>query len=171
MKIDVMESAASSSSTASPVVDPAVPATGRQLANERDLQVAFDFLDPEGRGLITVKTLRQTLLPFYESITAKECKRLMNGKPTMTVDELRNLLTGDVIGSFDPTREAFKEVYDPDGLGFIEVNKMRKIFTEICGVSISSEDIEVLIRTADHDGDGRIGIDDFRQLLSYTEGQ
>jgi Ca2+-binding EF-hand superfamily protein len=144
----------------------AAPAAGRQLASERDLQIGFDFLDPERKGMITPRMLKAGLAPFYDSLTLKECKKLLNGQDSMTVSELRELLTGEVIGSFDPTREAFREVYDLEGHGFIPVNRMRKIFTQICGVGIGSEDIEVLVRAADADKDGRIGVEDFRSLLS-----
>ena len=70
------------------------------------------------------------------------------------------------LGNFDPTEEAFK-AYDPAGTGFVDTATMRSIFETLGYGEMSEDDIAVLVETADVDRDGKISLEDFRQMLAF----
>ena len=45
---------------------------------------------------------------------------------------------------------------------------LRRIFQDLGYGDISPEDLEVLVETADADGDGKISLEDFRSMLSQA---
>lgn len=55
-------------------------------------------------------------------------------------------------------------MYDPEGKGFVDPEFLRNVFENIGFGRISDEDLSVLIEAADHDGDGQINVEDFRQI-------
>lgn len=61
-------------------------------------------------------------------------------------------------------RDAFA-VYDPRGTGFADPAALRRIFEDLGYGKLSDEDVEVIVRCADEDNDGRISLEDFRKLM------
>ena len=76
---------------------------------------------------------------------------------------MKNLLLNNDLGNYDPTKEAFK-AYDPAGTGFVDTDTMRSIF-ETLGYGEMSDD-DLAAQTADVDRDGKISLQDFRQMLA-----
>ncbi len=57
------------------------------------------------------------------------------------------------------------QLYDPQETGYMSVDSLQ-FFIENLGLDeLSSEDMEALIQAADVDQDGRIGLDDFRNMI------
>ncbi len=96
----------------------------------------------------------------------KDYKFLMNGESELTYEDLYNLVKDNEISNFDPVAEAFK-VYDPTGAGYTDTNILKSIYTKLGFGDLSEEDIRILVETADLDGDGVIGLEDFRQMSKY----
>ena len=102
----------------------------------------------------------------------------------------------NTVAGFDPVAEAFK-VYDPDGSGYADVSVMKSVFENLGFNELSDEDLDILVRvhpcpllvllrkfshccnhhapvytkieTADKDKDGRISLEDFRNLISVSK--
>jgi len=100
-------------------------------------------------------------------MTNKEYRFLIS-EPNFTVDTLWNLLENNSITNFDPVKEAFR-VYDPNGTGYVDVDTLNQIMSRMGYGDMTKEDMEVLIKTADVDGDGRISLEDFRSMLSVNK--
>ena len=131
---------------------------------ESEIQAAFDILDADKNGFITLSNLRKRLGVFFPDMTPKEYRFLMNNQKEMTFDDLHDLLASNTIENFDPVTEAFK-LYDPENTGFIKPSKLKEIF-EVYGLGdVPDDDVEILGRAADVDGDGKIGLSDFRAML------
>ena len=62
-------------------------------------------------------------------------------------------------------RPPARQVYDPQGTGFVDHETLRSIFENLGYGEITDEDLAVLVETADADGDGKISLDDFRGML------
>jgi len=62
-----------------------------------------------------------------------------------------------------------KQVYDPHDTGFVDLEVLRSIFSNLGFGEVTSEDVNVLIETADVDGDGKISLSDFRKMVSHTK--
>lgn len=139
-------------------------AKGGVLVTHDDIAAAFQMLDSEGTGQITLASLKRRLGSFFPNMTAKEYRFLMNNKKEMTMDDLKDLLIDNEVTHFDPIYDAFR-VFDPKDTGFIDEDKLRQAFIAFGLGELSDEELEILKRTADIDGDGMINVEDFRGLL------
>jgi Ca2+-binding EF-hand superfamily protein len=91
---------------------------------------AFEFLDTEGKGYVTVQDLRDKLGIFYRNLTTKDYKLLMNHKSELTEQDLYNLLVNNELSDFDPVHEAFK-IYAPSDNDIIERDTLKEILTAL----------------------------------------
>lgn len=131
---------------------------------------------------VTKRDLREYLSAFpvkgqgdkpagENKVKKSEVNFLMNGKQEMTAQELHELLANTMIEEFDPVEEAFK-LLDVDEKGFLNVATFRSIFQKLGLGDIDESEEKIFIEVADKDGDGAIGIDDFRRILDYNnEGE
>eukprot|EP00760_Papus_ankaliazontas_P028544 PhM_4_TR3766/c0_g1_i1/m.59374/K02183/CALM; calmodulin len=132
-----------------------------------EVQQAFDFFDVNNTGVLRPKDLKMRLQAFYPHMTNKEYRFLIS-EPNFTVDTLWNLLESNNVTNFDPVKEAFK-VYDPNGTGYVDVDALKTIMSRMNYGEMSKEDMDVLIKTADVDGDGKISLEDFRAMLNFNK--
>ena len=95
----------------------------------------------------------------------REYKFLMNNQSELSLDDLRSLLENNEIKNFDPVAEAFK-VYDPQETGFVDTSVLKGIFEKLGFGTITKEDIQILVDTADIDKDGKISLEDFRNMIN-----
>eukprot|EP00762_Andalucia_godoyi_P007538 ANDGO_00758.mRNA.1 Calmodulin len=132
-----------------------------------EVKAAFDFLDASGKGVLKAKDLKLKLSAFYPNLTNKDYKFLIP-EPDFTVDKLYALLENNDLGTFDPIKDAFR-VYDPSDSGYLDENALRSVLERLGYGEITSEDMAVLIRTADVDGDGKVSLEDFRNMLKVNQ--
>jgi calmodulin len=83
-------------------------AKGGVLVTPEEMKLAFDFLDTDKSGKISLANLKKRLSVFFPNMTAKEYRFLMNNKREMTLQDLQELLTDNEVTGFDPVAEAFK---------------------------------------------------------------
>ena len=115
-------------------------------------------------GHITISNLKKKFGVFFPDMTSKEYRFLMNNNREMTADDLYDLVKDNSIEDFDPVAEAFK-LYDQNDEGTIDPERLREIFKIYGMTDIADEDISLLVKTADIDGDGKISLEDFRIML------
>jgi Ca2+-binding EF-hand superfamily protein len=60
-------------------------------------------------------------------------------------------------------------VYDPHETGFVDIDVLKSIFSNLGFGEITQEDMNVLVETADVDGDGKISLADFRGMVKYNK--
>lgn len=139
------------------------------VIDDDELDAAFAFFDVDGKGKLTPQDLKVRLSAFYKNLPAKEYKTLIS-EPNFTKDTLKKLLENNELGNYDPVKEAFK-VYDPEGTGFVNLEVLKGIFENLGHGEITSEDLDVLVETADVDGDGKISLEDFRNMLGHNKAK
>ena len=140
---------------------------GVRISRE-EVEQAFAFFDVSNTGILKPRDLKARLSAFYPHMTNKEYRFLIS-EPSFTVETLWNLLENNTITNFDPVREAFR-VYDPTGTGFVDVEVLNQIMSRMGYGDMTRDDMEVLIKTADVDGDGKISLEDFRSMLNFNKG-
>uniref|UniRef100_A0A7S2C3J7 Calmodulin n=1 Tax=Florenciella parvula TaxID=236787 RepID=A0A7S2C3J7_9STRA len=143
---------------------------GGVLVTDDELAAAFEFFDMDGSGKITMTNLRKRLGVFYKNMPAKDYRFLMNNKPELTLQDLRELLLDNEVTNFDPVAEAFK-VYDPEGTGFVDHKVLRDMFQNLGFGEVTDEDLQILVETGDVDQDGKISLSDFRNMLDFNRAQ
>ena len=132
-----------------------------------EVEQAFAFFDASGTGTLRARDLKTRLSAFYPHMTNKEYRFLIS-EPNFTVDTLWSLLENNTISNFDPVKEAFR-VYDPNNTGYVDPESLKQIMGRMGYGNMTADDMEVLIKTADADGDGRISLEDFRQMLNFNK--
>eukprot|EP01065_Artemidia_motanka_P011723 TRINITY_DN16380_c0_g1_i2.p3 TRINITY_DN16380_c0_g1~~TRINITY_DN16380_c0_g1_i2.p3 ORF type:complete len:267 (+),score=110.36 TRINITY_DN16380_c0_g1_i2:123-803(+) len=144
------------------------PICGGEKLNitREDVEQAFKFFDTDDRGTLRMKDLKAKLDVFFPGFTSKEYKLLIS-EANFTVDTLWGLIS-DNIGnvSTDPCIDAFK-VYDPKGTGFVDPEVLRNVMQQMGYGPMTEDEAVALIKTADWDGDGKIGLSDFRRMLGF----
>jgi calmodulin len=147
------------------------PSTNKTVGipvNPSELHQAFQFFDVDHKGFLTISDLKKRLGVFYQNLSLREYKFLMNNKSELTEQELFQLLQQNELSNYDPVAEAFK-IYDPEDTGFLDITVFREILGNLGFNDINEQDIQTLIDTADVDGDGRVSLSDFRKMLpSHT---
>ena len=134
----------------------------------QELADAFSMLDVENSGVITVSNLKKRLGVFFPDLSAKEYRFMMNNKKELSLDDLHELLDRNDIANFDPVEEAFK-LYDADNLGYIDKARLRDVFVSYGFDDMTTADLDILVKAADVDGDGKITLDDFRKMLGGVD--
>eukprot|EP01083_Nonionella_stella_P020420 56624_1 len=92
----------------------------------------------------------------------------MNNREKIKLEDLNSWLIDNELTNYDPVAEAFK-IYDPDESGFINTEVLRSIFSQLGFGRITNEDLAILVETADCDGDGKVSLEDFRNMLDQSE--
>jgi len=91
-------------------------------------------------------------------------KKLMSagGMPEARLQSI--MANNAVYNDFDPVVEAFKN-FSKDG-AYLNPNAFRKIFSQVTDVGkVSNEDMDMLIKMMDMDGDGQVSLEDFRSFI------
>lgn len=137
--------------------------SGGVFVDPEEVRAAFRFLDVEDKGSVSLKDLRSRLAPFYRDMPLKELRFLMGGQDEVTEADVLSLLEdNDLV--FDPVAEAFR-VFDPQGKGMADPAVLADVFHRLGFEDLGKEDMEVVMQAADVDGDGKISLADFRDML------
>ncbi|KAE9339848.1 hypothetical protein PF008_g11386 [Phytophthora fragariae] len=137
---------------------------GGVLVTPEQIRMAFQFLDVEKMGRVTLENLRSRLGIFYDNMSLKDVRLLLSEEAELTEEYLNALLLPNEVKNFDHVAEAFK-AYDPEETGFISREMLRYVFERLGYGALTEEDLDVLISCADADRDGRINLADFRAML------
>mmetsp|Transcript_18269 Transcript_18269/g.30636 ORF Transcript_18269/g.30636 Transcript_18269/m.30636 type:complete len:250 (+) Transcript_18269:70-819(+) len=139
-------------------------AKGGVLVSPEEIQLAFQMLDENKSGQVSLNNLKKRLGVLFPELTVKDYRFLMNNKKEMSLEDLYDLLLDNEITNFDPVAEAFK-VFDPAGEGVISGDTLREAFVVYGMGELADEELEILIKTSDIDGDGVITLEDFRGMV------
>jgi Ca2+-binding EF-hand superfamily protein len=128
----------------------------------------FKFIDPSNYGRVKLPDLKKKVSLFARELRGNDYKLLMTGKNEMSISELHDILKNNELDNFDPIREAFR-FFDPDNTGSVDMERLREIFLLLGYGELSYADLNLLLEIADKDGDHKISLDDFRELVPMDE--
>eukprot|EP01041_Mallomonas_annulata_P008199 gene8199-16858_t len=137
---------------------------GGVLVTNEELRAAFEFLDIDQTGRISLGNLKGRLGVFFPEYSSKDYRFLMNNKRDLTFEDLSDMLMDNDITNFDPVAEAFK-AYDINSEGHIPGPRIKDIFRQVGLGDLTNEEVAILTRAADADGDGEVSLEDFRFMV------
>ncbi|KAG5357677.1 Calmodulin [Yarrowia sp. C11] len=142
--------------------------TEDQVAEFRE---AFSLFDKNNDGKITTKELGTVMRSLGQNPSESELADMINevdanNDGTIDFAEFLTMMARKMkdTDSEEEIREAFK-VFDRDNNGFISSQELRHVMTSI-GEKLTDEEVDMMIKEADANGDGRIDYNEFVQLLS-----
>ncbi|KAK3603077.1 hypothetical protein CHS0354_015772 [Potamilus streckersoni] len=142
---------------------------GRQEEYER----AFKLYDISGDGVITVSELEKVMRTLGHQPTEDEVKELLqeadyNGDGCITFPEFVDIMERKLSDTttYEELQNAFNYI-DKDGSGYVSVTELRNVVAELGSkLNITEEDLADMMRIADVDGDGRIGFEEFFEMMT-----
>ncbi len=81
---------------------------GGVLITSDEIKLAFDFLDCDKTGKVSLANLKKRLSVFFPEMSAKEYRFMMSNKREMTLQDFNDMLLDNEVTNFDPISEAFK---------------------------------------------------------------
>ena len=137
------------------------------MVTAEEIQMAFQLLDVEKSGQLTVQNLKRRLGVLFAELSVKDYRYawlfavayailtahvqfgrfLMNNKKEMSLDELKDLLMDNEITNFDPVAEAYR-VFDQNGEGALSGDKLRQAFMAYGMGELADEELDILIRVS-----------------------
>ena len=144
--------------------------SGSDKVTEEEIEEFLKEISGIKAPKITKQELKKYLEAFPKQYSNKEIQFLMNGQNEMDAKTLYELLKSTQIEDFDAVEEAFR-LLDVEGSGYLEVETFKQIFEKLDLGEIAPSDEDIFREVADFDGDGRINLDDFRQILTYKPGE
>ena len=137
------------------------------MVTAEEIQMAFQLLDVEKSGQLTVQNLKRRLGVLFPELSVKDYRYvwlcavayasltshvqfgrfLMNNKKEMSLDELKDLLMDNEITNFDPVAEAYR-VFDQNGEGALSGDKLRQAFMAYGMGELADEELDILIRVS-----------------------
>lgn len=119
---------------------------GGVLVTSDELENAFELLDHDKTGTLTVQNLKKVLGVMFPHLTAKEYRFLMNNKKEINLQDLKDLLLENEITNFDPVAEAYKAFESETTEGKFDGDKLRRAFISYGFGELSDEELELLTR-------------------------
>ena len=135
----------------------------------QEFRQAFDIMDRNGDGVITVDDLAAVMRAIGQSPTANVLQDMIrevdaDGNDTIDFTEFLALMSRQMRQSDieDELREAFR-IFDRDSDGFITPKELSTLLISL-GLDSSAEVVRRMINEADKNRDGKIDFAEFRAL-------
>ncbi|XP_074652602.1 calmodulin-like [Tubulanus polymorphus] len=140
-------------------------------AQKAEYEDAFKMFDKNHDGKITSKELEEVFKALGKNTTEERIQAIIrsvdeDGNGTIELDEFYNVmvLKCKKMSPAEEAKAAFK-IFDQNGDGFITPTELRSVMDGL-GEVISKEEVEIMIREADLDGDGKINYEEFLAMMS-----
>ncbi|KAF5928665.1 calmodulin-A-like [Diceros bicornis minor] len=146
----------------------------KKLSKEQEAEFkdAFSKFDKNGDGTINTQELGAVMQTLGHSLSEAELKELIamvdtDGDGVISYQEflVEMVRRMKAWGSEQDMRGVFN-AFDLDGDGYISVDELKQATGKL-GEQLSEEELDVMIREADVDQDGRVNYEEFVRILTH----
>ncbi|KAK9237244.1 hypothetical protein V1525DRAFT_404639 [Lipomyces kononenkoae] len=143
-----------------------------QLTEEQinEFKEAFSLFDKNNDGQITTKELGTVMRSLGQNPSEAELADMINevdvdNDGTIDFPEFLTMMARKMkdTDSEEEIKEAFR-VFDRDNNGYISATELRHVMTSI-GERLTDDEVDLMIKEADTNNDGRIDYNEFVQLM------
>ncbi|CAF0719920.1 unnamed protein product [Rotaria sordida] len=136
----------------------------------KELRQAFDLFDTDHSGAISLPELKQALSALGVRVNDHEARQMFsaididkNGR--IEFEEFVEVVADSYFKKFSRSEilEAFRR-FDHNRDGYIEADELKTILSKL-GRHYSNEEIRRMIAQVDRDGNGKISIEEFAELV------
>ncbi|KAI3639082.1 hypothetical protein MIR68_002612 [Amoeboaphelidium protococcarum] len=135
------------------------------------IKEAFQLFDKEQDGFISRSDVPLVLKALnYELADEALEDYISNNFKSNVVGEQEFISSLKAFLNDQSQTEAYEKafnLFDVDGEGFITYDSLRKLLKEL-NEEYTDEDIQEMIAVADNDGDGRVGLQDFKHIMQLS---
>ncbi|KAI9485650.1 MAG: hypothetical protein EXX96DRAFT_545939 [Benjaminiella poitrasii] len=135
-----------------------------------ETRVAFLLFDKDNNGTIDSSELGAVMRSLNMNPTDTELRDMINevdgnGNGTIEYEEFVVMLSRKRRASeiHEELKETFR-VFDKDGNGYISQSELCQVMNSV-GEKLSEDELNVMLREADIDGDGQINYEEFVKML------
>lgn len=137
---------------------------------EKDIKEMFQLFDKDGDNTISSDEMGKVLRSLGFLMSNKEVRQAVkqidtNGNGKIEFGEFRNFIIKQFKQSKSEQdtrqeiRQAFR-IFDRDGNGYIEKSELRRAMRSL-GEPLSESELDMMIKDADRNGDGKIDYEEF----------
>ena len=145
-----------------------------QNPKEEELRDMINEIDEDGNGTVDFEEFLIMMSKKLKDHDSEEELRYCNLLHQVFVDQIALEIT-IILMTFHSNkkflvcviREAFK-VFDSDGNGFINASELRQVMMNL-GEKLSEEEVEMMIKEADTNGDGLVNYEEFINMMNAKQ--
>mmetsp|Transcript_11096 Transcript_11096/g.24366 ORF Transcript_11096/g.24366 Transcript_11096/m.24366 type:complete len:210 (+) Transcript_11096:44-673(+) len=129
-----------------------------------EIKATFDLCDSDASGEIHAKELRMVMRNLGFKHSNEEVDLMIaqaddNGSGTIDFDQFRCMVVRKMTERKPRVEKAFEQ-FDPDGFGFITLQKLKRVARNL-GEDLREEELQDMLDLADKDKDGVVSQNDF----------
>ncbi|KAF9480290.1 EF-hand [Pholiota conissans] len=147
--------------------------TEEELASYKD---AFTSFDRDGDGTITTSELGTVMRSLGRNPTELELQEILKGVDKDQNGTIEFAEFVDLMGrshqalspGAEPQDELFQafSVFDKDSSGKISITELEAVMNNVLGEHLTQEELEIMIKEADLDGDREISFVEFKKMVT-----
>ncbi|CAJ0927969.1 unnamed protein product, partial [Mesorhabditis belari] len=132
--------------------------------SDQEIQDAFGMMDKKGSGRIAANELGFVMRQLRRDYPDSQLQKMINGRETIDFIDFINMLAEKPSTKDDEMRAAF-QLFDKDGNGFISATELHDAMASL-GEMVTFEEIDMMIREADDNHDGKVNYEEFIKMMS-----
>jgi len=132
-----------------------------------EFQAAFNYFDKDSSGMISKDELETVLIAFGQAPTSKELDEMISavdidGNHEIDFQEFLTMMANSITSPEEEIRTVFK-MFEDKSTHEITSAALKNVMDTL-GEKLTEEQIQLMIKELDIDGDGAIGFDEFRNM-------